>query len=64
MTLFVYSMSDPSSPAFIYQTYVGYCYSGVIIDEHLYLGTARNLKVFKVTTNLTQPLIPVRVIDT
>jgi hypothetical protein len=64
MTLSVYSMSDPSSPAVIYQTSVGYCYSGIIIDNHLYLGTTRTVKVFKVTTDLTQPLIPVKVINT
>jgi hypothetical protein len=64
MTLSVYSISDPSSPVVIYQTYLGYCHSGIIIDNHLYLGTTSSLKVFKVTSDLNQPLIPVKVIDT
>jgi hypothetical protein len=38
MTLSVYSVSDPTSPIVIYQTEVGFCKSGIIADNHLYLG--------------------------
>ena len=61
-TLFVYSMSDHTSPIATYQLY-GKCFSGIIADNHLYLG-GRNLQVFEMTTSLTQPLITLKVIDT
>jgi hypothetical protein len=57
-TLFVYSMSDHTSPIATYQL-GDECYSGIITDNHLYLGGDEKLHVFKVTSSLTQPLIPV-----
>jgi hypothetical protein len=64
MTLSVYSVSDPTSPVVIYQTKVSYCYSGIIADNHLYLGGYKKVWVYKVTTNVTQPLILVKEIQT
>jgi hypothetical protein len=61
-TLYVYSMSDHRSPIATYPL-GGRCYSGMIIDDRLYLG-ANNLYVFKVSTSLTQPLTPVAQITT
>jgi hypothetical protein len=63
-TLSVYSVSDPTSPVVIYQTYVGYCNSGIISDNHLYLGGCEKVRVYKVTTDFTQPLILVKVVET
>jgi hypothetical protein len=65
-TLYVYSMSDHTSPIATYQLGGGRCFSGIITDNHLYLGCGydEKLHVFEVTTSLTQPLIPVKVIDT
>ena len=62
-TLYVYSMSDHTSPFATYQL-GGRCFSGIITDNHLYLGGYEKLYVFEVTATLTQPLIPVKVIDT
>ena len=62
-TLYVYSMSDHTSPIATYQL-GGWCFSGIITHNHLYLGGWKKLHVFEVTTSLTQPLIPVKVIDT
>ena len=62
-TLYVYSMSDHTSPIATYQL-GGECYSGIITDNHLYLGGYKKLQVFEVTTSLTQPLIPGKVIGT
>jgi hypothetical protein len=62
-TLYVYSMSDHTSPIATYQL-GGRCFSGIITDNHLYLGGDEKLHVFEVTTSLTHPLIPVKVIDT
>jgi hypothetical protein len=62
-TLYVYSMSDHTSPIATYQL-VGDCRSGIIADNHLYLGGEEKLHVFEVTPSLTQPLIPVKVIST
>jgi hypothetical protein len=57
-------MSDHTSPIATYQL-DGVCASGIITDNHLYMGCGgRKLHVFEVTTSLTQPLIPVKVIDT
>ena len=63
-TLYVYSMSDLTSPIDTYQLDGGECWSGIIADNHLYLSGLRKLHVFEVTTSLTQPLIPGKVIDT
>jgi hypothetical protein len=61
-TLFVYSMSDHTSPIATYQL-GGDCYSGIIADNHLYMGGKEKLHVFEVTTSISQPLIPVKVIE-
>ena len=58
-TLYVYSVSDHTSPIATYQ--LGWeCDSGIIADNRLYLG-GWSLHVFEVATSLTQPLIPVEV---
>ena len=44
-TLYVYSMSDLTSPIATYPL-VERCYSGMIIDDHLYLGVCDKLHVF------------------
>jgi hypothetical protein len=62
-TLYVYSMSDHASPIATYQL-GGDCFSGIITDNHLYLGEEEKLHVFKVSSSLTQPLISFRVIKT
>ena len=57
-SLYVYSMSDHTSPIATYQL-GGFCYSCIIAENHLYLGGFRKkLHVFEVTTSFTQPLIP------
>jgi hypothetical protein len=61
-TLYVYSMSDHTSNIATYQLDWG-CRSGIIAENHLYLGGSMKLFVFEVTTSLTHPLIPVEVID-
>ena len=59
-TLYVYSMSDHTSPIATYQLGGELCDSGIITDNHLYLSDGRNkLRVFIVTTSLSQPLVPV-----
>jgi hypothetical protein len=63
VTLYVYSMSDHTSPIATYRLGWG-CVSGIVTDNHLYLGVYSELHVFEVTSSLTQPLIPVKVIDT
>jgi hypothetical protein len=55
-------MSDRTSPIATYPL-GGECWSGMIIDDRLYLG-ANNLYVFKVSTSLTQPLTPITEITT
>jgi hypothetical protein len=62
-TLYVYSMSDHTSHIATYQL-SGDCYSCIIADNHLYLGGKIKLFIFEITTSLTQPLIPVEVIET
>ena len=62
-TLYVFSMSDYTSPISTYEIR-GPCLSGIIIDNHLYLCGNKKLHVFEVTNSLTQPVIPVKVIDT
>jgi hypothetical protein len=63
-TLSVYSVSDPTSPVVIYQIDVGYCYSGIISHSHLYIGGIKEVWVYKVTTNVTQPLTLVKEVQT
>ena len=62
-TLYVYSMSDHISPVATYQLGEK-CYSGIMSDNHLFLGGDKKLFVFEITTSLIQPLVPVKVIDT
>jgi hypothetical protein len=62
-TLYVYSMSDHTSPIATYQLASEKYFSGIIANNHLYLG-GRNLQVFEMTASITQPLITLRVIDT
>ena len=62
-TLYVYSMSDFTSPIATYPL-GGKCYSGMIIDDRLYLGGNYKLHIFKLSSSLTQPLSPVKAITT
>ena len=64
MTLSVYSLSDPTSPVVIYQKFLGHCHSGIIADNHLYLGGYKEVMVYEVTTDFTQPLILVKEVQT
>ena len=61
--LYVYLMSDLTSPIATYQL-GGRCYSAMITDDHLYLGGHSKLHVFKITASPSQPLTPVTVITT
>jgi hypothetical protein len=62
--LYVYSLSDFSSPIATYPL-GGQCRSGIITDNRLYLGGGENkLHIFEVTTSITQPLNLVTVIST
>jgi hypothetical protein len=56
-TLYVYSMSEITSPIATYPL-GGKCYSGMIMDDRLYLGGYKKLYVFSITASLTRPLIP------
>ena len=62
-TLYVYLVSDTTSPIATYSL-SDKCLSGMICDDRLYLGGSRYLKIFDVTTSLTQPLTPVTQIAT
>ena len=62
-TLFVYSMSDHTSPIATYRL-GGMCFSVIIADNLLYLGGDEKLHIFELTTFITQPLIQFKVIDT
>ena len=62
-TLYVFSMSDLTSSIATYP--VGdLCFSGMIIDDRLYLGGNHKLHLFKVSTSITQPLKPAPEITT
>jgi hypothetical protein len=64
-TLYVYSLSDLTSPSATYP--LGYdenCYSALITENRLYLGGYRMLHIFEVTPSLTEPLTPVTKIPT
>jgi hypothetical protein len=56
-------LSDLSSPLATYPV-DGWCYSGIIADNRLYLGVNEKLHIFEVTTSITKPLIEVTVIET
>ena len=62
-TLKVFLLSDLTSPIAIYQVDC-VCFSGIIADNHIYIGGDKKLQVFEMNTSLTQPLLPVKVIDT
>jgi hypothetical protein len=62
-TLYVYLVSDITSPIATYSLSDA-CYSGMISDNRLYLGGRYYLKIFELTTSLTQPLKPVTLIET
>jgi hypothetical protein len=47
--LFVYSMSDHTSLIATYQL-GSFCPSGIITDNHLYLGGDKKLHLFEITT--------------
>jgi hypothetical protein len=62
--LYVYSLSDFTSPiATIPISQERSLKSSIIFDDRLYLG-GENIQVFKVTASLTQPLIPLTIIST
>ena len=61
--LYVYSLSDLSSPIATYPL-GDWCHSGIITDNRLYLGGNYKLHIFEVTTSITKPLKRVTVIDT
>ena len=63
INLYVYSVSDLSFPIATYPL-VSWSCSGIISDNRLYLGGKGKLNIFRVTASITQPLIPVTVIDT
>ena len=54
-TLRVYSVGDLSSPSASYPL-GGFCSSGLITDNRLYLGGVSKLHIFEVTPSLTEPL--------
>jgi hypothetical protein len=62
-TLYVYLVSDITSPISTYSL-SNECYSGIISDNRLYLGGFDYLKIFELTTSVTQPLTPVAQIKT
>jgi hypothetical protein len=62
-TLYVYSLSDLTSPSATYQLGDD-CYSALITENRLYLGGICNLHIFEVTPSLTEPLTPVTKIPT
>jgi len=55
--LYVYLVSDTTSPIATYSL-SDKCLSGMIFDDRLYLGGSRYLKIFDVTSSLTEPLTP------
>jgi hypothetical protein len=57
-TLYVYSLSDITSPCATYQSACE-CYSGLITENRLYLGGIHWLQIFEVTPSLSEPLMPV-----
>jgi hypothetical protein len=59
--LYVYSLSDLYSPIATYPL-GGWCVSGIITDNRLYLGLYKELHIFNVSASITQPLKQVKVI--
>jgi hypothetical protein len=62
-TLYVYSVGDLTSHSAAYPIDDNCC-SGLITENRLYLGGARQLHIFEVTPSLAEPLIPVTQIPT
>jgi hypothetical protein len=62
-TLYVYSLSDFTSPCANYRLYNTW-YSALITENRLYLGGILKLHIFEVTPSLTEPLTPVTQIPT
>ena len=62
-TLYVYLVNDISSPIGTYSLYYE-CFSGIIIDNRLYLGGLCCLMIFELSTSLTHPLRPFTQITT
>jgi hypothetical protein len=58
-TLYVYSMSDFTSPIATYHL-KGYCCSGLIADNRIFLGicdySSCSLHVYEIRTSITEPL--------
>ena len=63
ITLNVYLVSETTSFIATYSL-SNECNSGMIIDNRLYLGGKYYLKIFDLTTSLTQPLTPVTQLKT
>jgi hypothetical protein len=57
-TLYVYSLSDLTSPCATYPLDDD-CHSALITENRLYLGGWKKLHIFEVTPSLTEPLTPV-----
>jgi hypothetical protein len=63
-TLYVYSMSDFTTPIDT-KKLSDKCYSGMSIDDHLYLGGTNKIHVFKVAYSHSEPpLTQVKTINT
>ena len=62
-TLFVYLVNNITTPIATYSLSDD-CYSGMISDNRLYLGGEYYLKIFELSTSLTQPLAPITQITT
>ena len=60
--LYVYSVNDYSSPIARYPI-KGYCKSGLIAENLLFLGGSNDLRVFRLTNSLTTPLILIRKVE-
>ena len=60
-TLLVYSVNDLSSPLATYPLSEN-CISAIISDTRLFLEGDSKLHVYEVTTSLTEPLTPLKVI--
>ena len=58
-TLYIYSVTDYTSPIARYPI-KGYCHSGLVADNLLFLGGSNDLRVFKLTNSLITPLILIR----
>jgi hypothetical protein len=60
----VYEVGDLTTSIASYTLGEGCCKAGIITDNLLYLGWGKKLHVFLVTPSLTDPLIPVTMIET